>query len=510
MANIGINLVEVDGRATPSIQGASTSVAGFLMRTERGVPGKVRNVTNMSEFIEYFGGFRNGSAPYYGPYAIKGFFENGGTNAYVARIVETDATKISQGPNPPQAPQAATAATKTITQLTKDIVFTAAYRGDDDPGDWGNNLKIQLDPSDASGMFDLTVYYQGKVVEVWDHLPCGAASEIKVNDPFSGSKFIRLTYPAALASVAAQAAVALAGGHDDNMPQSQVEIRAQNMLDAGGTGVFDTFDVQLVACPEATDANTLTAGKDYAAARGDCIFLAAAPDTADPTAAKTFGKAKKAANVYAALYYPFVRSNDPIGTTLWVNPIGHVMGVYARTERERGIWKSPAGINAQVRGVLDIRTHMTDVKHTDLVKDGGVNAIRYFPGQGIVIDSGRTLSSNPLWAHVNVRLLFNFVKSSLKNGLRWVVHEPNDEQLWNKVKHNSVVPFLSDLWRRGAFGPGERNDVFSVKIDKENNPPANIQQGILNVEVYFYPSRPAETFIITVGQQEGGPSASES
>ena len=66
------------------------------------------------------------------------------------------------------------------------------------------------------------------------------------------------------------------------------------------------------------------------------------------------------------------------------------------------------------------------------------------------------------------------------------------------------------LWRQGAFGPGAPADVFTVKVDAINNPPANIQQGILNVEVYFYPSRPAETIVITVGQQQGAASASES
>ena len=84
------------------------------------------------------------------------------------------------------------------------------------------------------------------------------------------------------------------------------------------------------------------------------------------------------------------------------------------------------------------------------------------------------------------------------------MQEPNNEALWNKIKYNSVTPFLMGLWRMGAFGPGSPEQVFTVKVDAENNPPANIQQGILTVEVYFYPSRPAETIITTVGQQEGG------
>ena len=159
---------------------------------------------------------------------------------------------------------------------------------------------------------------------------------------------------------------------------------------------------------------------------------------------------------------------------------------------------------------LNVAFSISDVQHTDLVKNGSVCAIRNISGLGIVIDSSRTLSTNVLWLYVNVRLLFNFVKSSLKAGLRWTVQEPNDTTLWNKAKYNSITPFLMGLYRRGAFGPGKPSDVFTVKIDAENNPPANIQQGIFTIEVYFYPSRPAETIIITVGQQDSGGTASES
>src|SRR6185369_3801333 len=105
-----------------------------------------------------------------------------------------------------------------------------------------------------------------------------------------------------------------------------------------------------------------------------------------------------------------------------------------------------------------VSARINDTQHTDLVKNGRVNAVRFIPGEGIVVDSSRTLSTNTLWLYVNVRLLFNYVKTSLKYGLRWVVQEPNDTALWNKVKYNTVTPFLMGLWRRGAFGPGAPKD----------------------------------------------------
>ena len=213
--------------------------------------------------------------------------------------------------------------------------------------------------------------------------------------------------------------------------------------------------------------------------------------------------------MYGAIYFPWIQVSREGGGHIWVPPVGHVMGVYARTESERGIWKAPAGVQALVRGALDASRRIGDLDHTDLVKNGSVNAIRFVPGAGFIVDSSRTLSTNPLWYYVNVRLLFNYVKSSLRRSLRWVVQEPNSEDLWKKVAINSVRPFLMGLWRRGAFGPGKPDEVFTIKCDAENNPGTNIQLGIFTLEVYFYPSRPAETVVIVVGQQEGASSASE-
>jgi phage tail sheath protein FI len=111
--------------------------------------------------------------------------------------------------------------------------------------------------------------------------------------------------------------------------------------------------------------------------------------------------------------------------------------------------------------------------------------------------------------YVGVRLLFNFVKSSLKSGLRWVRQEPNRDALWNAIKFNAVTPFLLGLWRQGAFGTGSPEQVFTVICDASNNPPAQVDQGILTVEIYFYPSKPAETIEIIVGQQPSGATATE-
>jgi len=504
--NLGLNVVEVDGRVAPSIQAAPTSVAAFIVRAERGLENEVYRLTNWSEYVEHFGSFMAGA---FGAYAVRGFFDNGGSVAYVTRVMDT-----------------ATAAAATVDLDgggAAALSVTAGYRGEEDPGTWGNNIAIQIrENSEDTNAYDLLVHHNGFVVETWGNLNLGGTAQQNpatvINDEFSGSKYIIVEVPVDVTvnpdeTVDADdnvVPVLLANGADGPLTGTDL----QNAL-AGALSRFDIYDVQLVCSPEndETDADTAVfanAALTYCAARGDCMFVGHTPFNQDAAATKAYGKEFQGDKVYGALYFPWIRVADPIGTQKWIPPTGHIMGVYARTEQERGIWKAPAGNAARVNNALDIQHQITSAVHTDLVKNGSVNAVRYIPGQGIVIDSSRTLSTNPIWLYVNVRLLFNFVKSSLMSGLRWVVQEPNDQTLWNKAKFNSINPFLMGLWRRGAFGAGLPEEVFTVKIDNENNSAASIQQGILNIEVYFYPVRPAETIVITVGQQESGAFASES
>lgn len=502
--NVGLNIVEVDGRVAPSIQAAPTSVAAFIIRAERGLPDAVYRVTNWSQFTEHFGSYVNGA---FGAYAVRGFFDNGGAVAYVTRVVDDTAAQGS---------------TETFDNGGgAALTVTAGYRGQEDPGLWGDNIAIRIAPNaEEAATYDLFVRYNGDIVETWEQMNNDVAAgapgqhpEAAINDQFTGSKFIIVTEDATAnpattdgaAGADADGFINLGSGADDALAGAAL----QNAL-AGALNLFDVHQVQLVCCPESDDATVVAAALTYCQNRGDCMFVGHTPFGNDAAASKTYGKGFQGEKVYGALYFPWIRVRDPIGTQKWIPPTGHVMGVYARTERERGIWKAPAGNAARVNGALDVQQHITDAVHTDLVKNGSVNAVRFVPGQGIVIDSSRTLSTSTIWLYVNVRLLFNFVKSSLLGGLRWVVQEPNDQTLWNKVKYNSVTPFLMGLWRRGAFGSGTPDQVFTVKIDEENNSAANIQQGILNIEIYFYPVRPAETIVITVGQQESGAFASES
>jgi len=359
------------------------------------------------------------------------------------------------------------------------------------------------------------------VVETWTGLSMerdvANYAPARINDSIRGSRFViaedenaPAAGPAHVPAVTAALAPFATKGRDGTPTASHfIGDSAQRT----GLFAFDPYAIQLLTC-ERTDASIVTAALAYCENRGDCMYIGAVPEGYNEAGqAVAYGQQFQNAKVYGALYAPSIVIADPLGMgdnpLKVLPPVGHVMGVYARTEVNRGIWKAPAGDQANLRNVLDVDYRLTDAELTDLVKSGSVNGIRVVPRAGIVVDSSRTLSTDTRWLYVNVRLLFNYVKSSLRQGLRWVRQEPNRDMLWNTIKFNSVVPFLMGLWRQGAFGSGAPEEVFTVICDASNNPPEQVDQGNLNVEIYFYPSKPAETIVITQSLTPSGASVGE-
>lgn len=423
-----------------------------------------------------------------------------------------DAIRVSDGTT------TATAKLLTVNQQTGEISWTPQIA----------NI-ASLDPlrTQISGLtFDLQIYLGGKGDEHLVESHAGLTMEPdtasyaprRLNDPVSGSRYVSAKDEksssgsgANLPAGNAVAAPARFNPGRDGTPTANDFIGDP----AARTGfyAFDPFDVQLL-CTERTDPGIVAAALAYCAGRGDCMFVGSVPEgTVEAGQALAYGQAFQGKKVYGALYGPWIVIPDPIGLgeapVRKVPPTGHVMGVYARIESTRGVWKAPAGDEANLLGVLDVEYRLSDAEHTDLVKSGSINGVRAVPRAGIVIDASRTLSTDTRWLYVGVRLLFNYVKSSLKQGLRWARQEPNRDALWSAIKYGTVSPFLMGLWRQGAFGTGKPEQVFTVVCDATNNPPDEVEKGNLKIEVTFYPSRPAETIVIIVGQQPSGAKASE-
>jgi phage tail sheath protein FI len=176
-----------------------------------------------------------------------------------------------------------------------------------------------------------------------------------------------------------------------------------------------------------------------------------------------------------------------------------MVGIYNRTDADRGVHKAPA--NEVILGAINQELHLSRAEQ-DLLNPIGINCIRSFPGRGIRVWGGRTLSSDGAWRYVNVRRLFIMVEASLDAGMQWVVFEPNDHTLWAKVIRDTSS-FLKTIWLGGALFGNTPEEAFYVKCDEELNPPEIRDLGRLIIEVGMAPVKPAEFVIFRITQWAG-------
>ncbi|MCC2274521.1 phage tail sheath subtilisin-like domain-containing protein [Streptomyces sp. ET3-23] len=204
---------------------------------------------------------------------------------------------------------------------------------------------------------------------------------------------------------------------------------------------------------------------------------------------------------FTALYYPWVEVAGVDGMRRTVPPSGHLAGVWARTDTERGVFKAPA--NQNLRGVLALPVRLTDQRHGEL-NDKGVNCLRIFPDRGLLVWGARTLSTSRDWRYLNVRRLVSFLSDSIRQSTTWAVFEPNDDRLWAALRH-SVVSFLTDQWRQGALLGRTPDEAFYVICDRTNNTSDTIDAGQVICDIGVAPVRPAEFVQFTITQIAGQP-----
>lgn len=296
--------------------------------------------------------------------------------------------------------------------------------------------------------------------------------------------------------------IRLFGGSDGTGPIAATDyVRALSAL--------DRVDIQLLALPGRNGTAFINAGLSYCDRRGDCFFIADGPGHVDadlainPQDARSFIDALPNRSNNGAMYYPWLSVPDPVGAgrnpRRFVPPSGHIAGIFARTDVRRGVWKAPAGIEAVVSGAIGLQWQVIDAEQ-DILNPAGMNAIRQFPGTGIVCWGSRTLASDPEWRYVPVRRLALFLKTSLQRGLQWAVFEPNDAELWSRIRVN-IQSFMLGLFGQGAFQGASPDEAFNVLCDRSTNPQERIDAGIVTARVAFAPLKPAEFVVIEIVQK---------
>ncbi len=180
-------------------------------------------------------------------------------------------------------------------------------------------------------------------------------------------------------------------------------------------------------------------------------------------------------------------------------PSPAMVGIYARVDAARGVWKAPA--NASVNSVIRPSLLLTDEDqgrlNVDTQSGKSVNVIRAFRGRGIIVWGSRTLAGNDNeWRYVPVRRFFNMVEESSKNATVQFVFEPNNKNTWTRVR-SMIENFLTLQWRAGALMGTTTEEAFYVRVGlNETMTELDIWEGRMILEIGMAVVRPAEFIIL--------------
>jgi len=266
------------------------------------------------------------------------------------------------------------------------------------------------------------------------------------------------------------------------------------------TGVLDSFEAIDEITIDAAPGNLDVRGdiKDHCQKMGDRIAILDSPETIDLSSAGVVEALKPFDSAYAALYFPWIQVYDPASNSnIYVPPSGHIAGIYARVDGQRGVHKAPA--NETIFGALDLKYSLSKAKQ-DGLNPSGINAIRKLNGN-ILVWGARTLGgdANTEFKYINIRRHFSYLRDSIDKGTQWVVFEPNTPELWAKIRRN-ISAFLTVEWRKGALFGTTPQEAFYVKCDAETNPPEIRDLGQVVTEIGVAVVKPAEFVVFRLSQ----------
>ena len=288
-----------------------------------------------------------------------------------------------------------------------------------------------------------------------------------------------------------------------------------------GIDALQKFDVDLLSVPDAVNSNftALTTQAVQAYMIKHCenmqdrfaILDCAEPAPTDITysAVRAQRQSLNSNNGYGALYFPWIGITSPFGSgQIYVPPSGHTAGVYAHNDNTFDVAHAPA--NEPVGSALSVEAVLGDSDQGPL-NELGINVIRSFPGQGILIWGARTIAPADMtaWRYVNVRRLLLYIEKTIRGGTRFAVFQPNNITLWQQVKR-LVTDFLTELWAAGDLFGATADQAFRVRVDATLNTPVVVALGQLVAEITVVPTHPAEFVVFQVIQDPTGASLQES
>jgi phage tail sheath protein FI len=390
-----------------------------------------------------------------------------------------------------------------VNATTRQILIDTALAASPPAGSTLRVLEMDVLVYDARGLAET---FAGLT---WNPNPATASFtrfyRERINDPQTGSKLVTvLALPAEPAATLASQPVTLSGqpvllvNGTDGSALDDIDLIGSDGGPGNRTGIEalrERDDIALVAVPGVTMESVQAALLVHCEQLRYRFAVLDGIHSSDVSAIQAHRNNHD--SKYGGYYTPWLLTMDlATGREMLAPPAGYVLGICARVDNERGVHKAPA--NEVVRGITGIGLPFGDGEQ-DVLNPIGVNLIREFEGRGIRVWGGRTTTSDTEWKYVNVRRLFIYLEHSIDRGTQWVVFEPNNESLWQRVVE-TIDSFLFGVWKSGALMGTKPEDAYFVRCDRTTMTQDDIDNGRLVCEIGVAPAYPAEFVIFRIGQ----------
>jgi hypothetical protein len=481
--------------SAPLPAGVSANAAGAVVAPFAQGPEAVTLVTSWYEFTKNFGGY---NASYPATFQVGSFFQNGGRELYVQRLL------------------AANAAAADVDLLTSGDAVVATVTSKN-AGTDGNKLRVVVTEGSVSSTYTLTVYKESGVTgDITDDILLEQYSNVVFDDSTS-SDFAEtvvnlaspnITISASAGGVPEFATYPLTGG-SNGTATAATDYTAYK----GGSSVFERLSyldrplVLFLPVVNALSSGVVSVFDDATSwAEANNGFVVIDTDPSLTVANAVSFAASLADTSVAAVYYPNVYIADPIGRGTGalrkIGPSGAVVGLYLSTDANKGVFKAPAGITTPLQGIVAVEKSFTSTElDTMNASTSPVNPIRQIPGAGLSVMGARTLlQDGTANKYVNMRRSLIYIKKNLKNLTEFAIFENNDERLWARI-NTLIGSFLNEYRNQGGLRGATAAQAYFVKCDAENNSDAQIANGEVHIQVGVALQYPAEFIVIDLSQK---------
>jgi len=492
-SSIGLKVQE-ELRPDQSIARLGTARTAFVGRTLRGPVNEPVLLKNFAEFQHAFGGLWQPSTL---GYAVEQFFDNGGREALVVRVVN-----------------GARSSTLTLKAGGGKITLRAVSPGTRE------FLRASVDydgiPADDALRFNLTVQririLGGNHVEdqeIFPQLSIAPGSDLYVEKVLARSELIRfageppvqrpeLTLDAAGGRAAAYVNSNTDG--DDGAPLSDYDLIGSEIDRSGlfalrGADYFNFLCIPPLSREDDVGPSALLVAARYCKERGALLIV-------DPPAAwHTADDALRAMRDWefstedALMYFPRILAHDKLrGHFESFAPCGAVAGMLARIDESSPVW-GPAKLDEAVLRPGYRPTCLVAEDRRARLAMRGVNTLQAVRSVARIGAKPRTLARGAAgaqdWQNLAVRRFALFIVNSIEQGTRWVRNADHEMDVAEAVSTQTRL-FFEQLYEAGAF-PGRRiEEAFFVKCDRRYNSPDAARRNEFQFLIGFAATRHAE------------------